>query len=105
MQQTSTPRVMTLWTAVVLCCAWFTVGIEYLDVGEPGGDAAHLPRRPSAWMSRGQITAEYPSHDFPRKLDLQWTLFNASVLTAHAMVLANGRCIEHDLSVYDPHLK
>ncbi len=50
------------------------------------------------------MTTEYPSHDFPRELDLQWTLFNSSVITAPAMVLANGRCIEHDLSTYDPHL-
>ena len=62
MQQTSAPGAMSSWIGVARCWVWFPVGVEYPDVGEPGGDAGY------------------------------------------AIVLPNGRCIEHDLATYDPHL-
>lgn len=80
------------------------IDIEFLDVGELGGDAGRSHRRLSAWTSRVRITMEYDSPSHPGSVDLYWTLFNASVLTAHALIVVDGNCLERDLSTYDPHL-
>ena len=85
--------------------------VEFLDVGEFGGDPGRTPQRLSAWTSRVRITMEYDSPGHPRSVDLQWTLFNASVLAAHFLIVVDGagtpafRCFEHDLTTYDPHVR
>ena len=80
-------------------------GVEFLDVGEFAGDPERAPRRLSAWTARVRITMEYNSPTHPASIDLRWTLFNASVLTAHALIVVDGDCLERDLSTYDPHFK
>lgn len=81
------------------------IDIEFLDVGEFGGDPGRTPRRLSVWTSRVRFTMQYDSPSHPRSVDLQWTLFNASVLASHALIVVEGDCFERDLSTYDPHLR
>jgi hypothetical protein len=80
-------------------------GIEFLDVGELGRDQAQGSRRLSVWTTRARITTEYKTPHRPTSVELRWTLFNAAVLAAHALIVVDGDCLEHDLSTYDPHLR
>ncbi len=80
-------------------------GVAFLDVGEYGDDLGRTARRLSAWTSRVRITMEFDSPRQPRSVELKWTLFNASVLAAHALIVVDDDCQERDLSTYDPHLK
>jgi hypothetical protein len=79
--------------------------IDFLDVGEFGDEADPAPRRLSTLTSRVRIRIEYPSPTPLREFDLHWTLFNPAILTAHALILVDGRCFEQDISTYNPHLK
>jgi len=81
------------------------VDITFLDVGETGDETPRRDRRHSTWTSRVRVAWEYPSLASPRSLDLHWTLFNAAVLSAQALVVVGHECFEHDFSTYDPHLK
>ena len=85
-------------------CEGRVTGAGFLDVGESERDERQPPRRLSAWTSRLHVTMAYDSSDLPDHVDLQWDLFNATVLTANILLLNGKDCVEHDLSTYEPRL-
>jgi hypothetical protein len=79
--------------------------VSFLDVGEFVLPPNAHPRRLSAWTSRVHVVISYESSVTPETVELQWTLFNASVLSANAMIFANRDCLEIDISSYSPTLE
>ncbi len=78
--------------------------VEFLDIGDIGGSLEGAGRRLGFWTTRALIRLEYDSNRHPQSVDLKWTLFNSAVLAGHVLIVADGECLEHDVSRYDPNL-
>lgn len=74
----------------------------------PGETTAHVParagshglRRVSAWTSRLHVGLDFAVGEPDARFEIEWGLYNARVLTAHALVVAGGDCVEVDFSTY-----
>jgi len=76
--------------------------VNFLDLGElaPRGE----PRRLSVWTTRLIASRFYDSATVD-DVKLTWTLFNASVLSANALIVDDKGCTDSDFSSYSPTLR
>lgn len=70
--------------------------------GLNAGESTDRSLRLSAWTTRVRATLSYSSSAPPRDAELRWTLFNAAVLEARAVVACENRESVHRLSTYEP---
>lgn len=80
-----------------------TVRATFLDLADPQTATDREPDRLSAWTTGLRYSLQFRSAQRPDRVEVDWKLFNAIVLTANALMVTPGACNEFDFSTYSPH--
>jgi len=67
--------------------------------------AGSEPRPVSLWAGQMRVGLAFTSSDRIEAAEMTWNLFNAAVLSAHAILRFDGRCLDHEFSTYDATLE
>ncbi len=80
-----------------------TVEATFLDLADPQTATDRESGRLSVWTTRLQFSLQFRSAQRPDRVEVDWKLFNAIVLTSNALTITPGACNEFDFSTYNPH--
>lgn len=78
--------------------------VTFIGLDAAAIDDTPPPARISAWTARVDAVLRLPIDARSGQVELIWQLFNNAVLSARAVVCADGSCAEHELSTYSPRL-
>ncbi|RJP37890.1 MAG: hypothetical protein C4547_05300 [Phycisphaerales bacterium] len=81
------------------------VAARFLNVGDIEPEVTAAPARLSYWTSRILVRMEYALHPPADRVDVEWTLFNSVVVVAPVLLVAGGKCVELDVSTYQPSVR